>query len=123
MEVPEDIRIRETFAVKDAITSHFDCTEIKPHKTKVRPQESLALTAKVKNVGLISDIAQVRLLVNGEQVACRPVDLSPNEERELKFKVKLRVRRKARIAVGLPRPKAEIAIQVQPTSKRRGTKP
>jgi len=115
----QDIRLRETILGKDKITTDFDCAEMKPDKTRVRSGESLAVAVKVKNTGPISDIAPVRLLVNGEEVASRRIDLSPGEEREVKFKLKLPRKGKQQLAIGLPQPKAARYIQVQPISKKK----
>ena len=109
----EDIRLRGKFEVKKKITASFECTELKPEKASGKPGETIKVTAKVKNVGLISDIIPVKLYVNGKEVDCKRIDLSSNEVREISFKLKFPERGEYKVSVGIPELKLTANIQIQ----------
>lgn len=114
----QDIRLSGTFNVKSRITSDFDCAEMKPEKIKLNPGERTTVIIRVKNISQVSDRAHVRLLVDGREVESKMIDLSPREERLMRFHTQLRKWGRHELAVGLPEPKVTRTVQVLPASKR-----
>lgn len=92
----EDIRLVKTINIAKEHRAKFECIKIE----KEYKGDKLAVTGVVENIGKISDIAQVKLLVNGKEVSVKRVDLEPGERRKVVFKVEK------------PPEKAEISIKV-----------
>ena len=102
----EDIRLRGTFRINRELRAKFDVTGF-----EVRDGESgLEVLVTVKNVGLVSDAALVRVAVDGEEACRRRVWLSPGESRRVRVRVGKPRSEVSRIEVGVPEPRLEAKL-------------
>ncbi len=108
----EDIRLRGEIYIKEPIRSKLECN-ITADKREIKPGEPLRVKVKVKNIGLISDLVPVRLLVDGKDIEVHRIDLSPGEEREVEFIVQLFKKGEHEITVGLPEPRVSTKVKIK----------
>lgn len=107
----EDIRLKGEVHIDEYIRSKVECS-MEVDKKEVKMKEPIEVKVVLKNVGLISDLIPIRLLINDKEVESHKVDLAPNETREVKFKLSLPEKGEYTITIGIPEPKVSTKVKV-----------
>ncbi|RLE70451.1 MAG: beta-glucosidase [Thermoprotei archaeon] len=79
----EDLRLKGSFHVRRRLTAEFEIVEVRRRDE----QGLVAVEVIIKNSGVVTDTANVKLLVDGGEAASKTVKLAPGEARKVEFKL------------------------------------
>ena len=108
----EDILVKGKIVVDKLIKGRFKCS-LDREVGEVKRGEQFKITAVIENIGQISDLIPIELLVDGKILERHRIDLAVREKRKIGFKLKFTEPGEHRITLRLPEESSSLAIYVR----------
>jgi len=108
----EDILVKGEIVVDKWIRGRFRCS-LNKNMDEIKVGEPFKITAVIENIGQISDLIPIELLVDGKIFEKHRVYLTVKESRKLEFKLKLMEKGDHKITLRLPETTASLTLHVK----------